>query len=85
MLLFGLLYNVAEIVTWAVVLFQFIAKLITGKTNDQLLLFGRSLSLYIYEIWRFLTFNSEDLPFPFAEWPKATATDVQDPLHKTEG
>jgi len=85
MLLFGLLYNVAEIVTWAVVLFQFIAKLITGKTNDQLLLFGRSLSLYIYEIWRFLTFNSEKLPFPFAEWPKATATDVQDPLHKTEG
>ncbi len=69
MVLFALIYQVAEIVMLAVVVFQFLTKLITGKTNVQLLAFGRSLSVFVYQIWRFLTFNSEEMPFPFAQWP----------------
>jgi hypothetical protein len=69
MLLFWLIYNVAEIVMIAVALFQFVVTLFTGKANLRVLEFGQSLSIYIYQVWRFLTFNSEELPFPFAAWP----------------
>jgi hypothetical protein len=74
MVLFLLIYNVAEMVMLASVLFQFITKLLTGKTNRRILEFGQSLSLFIYQVWRFLTFNSESLPFPFAPWPESKVT-----------
>ncbi len=72
MLLFALIYGVAEFVLGAVVIFQFVAILVSGKTNERLRDFGGSLSTFIYQILVFLTFNSESLPFPFAPWP-ATA------------
>ncbi len=70
MLLFLLLYSLAEIVIAAVVVFQFISKAITGKTNQRLLEFGQSLSLYVYQAMRFFTYNSEEKPFPFGPWPE---------------
>lgn len=79
MLLFVVIYNIAEILMGAVAVFQFIYKLVTDNTNTQLLNFGQSLSLFIYQIWRFLTFNSETLPFPFASWPKPEDSPVQPP------
>lgn len=70
MLLFALIYSVAEVVIAAVVIFQFIGMLILARTNEQLLRLGQSLSTYIYEILLFLTFKSETKPYPFDKWPK---------------
>ena len=75
MLLFIVIFHVAEFVIGAVVLLQFLFTLVTGAPNARLLQFGQSLSRYVYQILRFLTFNSEDLPFPFTEWPVADNTD----------
>lgn len=75
MLLFLIIYGVTEIVIYAVVIFQFFAVLITGQSNQQLLVFGQSLSTFVYQIMRFLTFNSEQLPFPIGAWPKSTPAD----------
>jgi len=69
MLLFIVIYHVAEVVVGAVVLLQFLFTLATGETNARLLRFGQSLTDYVYGILRFLTFNSEDMPFPFSDWP----------------
>lgn len=69
MLLFGIIYSLAELVAIAVVVLQFLIRLVTGKSNLQLLDFGMAISVYIYQIWRFLTFNSEELPYPFGRWP----------------
>jgi hypothetical protein len=69
MLLLVILYSVAELVISAVVLFQIVLNLFTGESNKRLLLFGNQLSRYVYEILLYLTYNSEDLPFPFSEWP----------------
>lgn len=74
MLLFIVIYHVAEFVVGAVVLLQFLFTLVTGQTNARLLRFGQSLSDYVYQILRFLTFNSEDLPFPFNDWPAGDTT-----------
>lgn len=69
MILFGILFKVAEIVMWVTVLFQALMTLVSGVPNEQARRFGQSLSLYVYEIWRFLTYNSEQKPFPMGEWP----------------
>lgn len=68
-LLFVLLYSLAEIVLLAVVAIQFGFVLIRDQRNRHLLTFGAGLSKYSYQILRFMTFNSEDKPFPFASWP----------------
>lgn len=70
MLLFAVIYSVAEIVVVVVVVFQFFCVLITGSRNTQVLDLGRDLSAYVYDILLFETFNSERLPFPFADWPR---------------
>jgi len=69
MLLFVAIYNVAAVLIGAVAILQFAWKLISGETNPRLLSFGEDLSRYFYQILRYLTFNTEEKPFPFADWP----------------
>ncbi len=70
MLLFAVFYSIAEVVIVVVILFQFLLKLFTGKTNQRLLTLGQSLSTYLYQVMLFQTFNSSDYPYPFSAWPK---------------
>ncbi len=69
MLLFAVLYSVAEVVITVVVVFQFLSVIITGKTQENVQQFGAQLSAYAYQVFRFLTYNSEELPYPFSDWP----------------
>ncbi|MFW2403946.1 MAG: DUF4389 domain-containing protein [Gammaproteobacteria bacterium] len=63
--------GVARIVTGAVVVVQFFWVLFTGSPNENLLAFGQSLASYVYQIVRYLTFNTEQRPFPFdLDWPE---------------
>ena len=71
MVLFVIIYYVAEWLVVAVAVFQFVVVLITGKQNGNLTTFGDGLSRFVYQIAKFLTFNTEDKPFPFSEWPGA--------------
>jgi hypothetical protein len=68
-LLFVILYGVAEAVLGVIVIVQFGFKLITHETNDNLLNFSTGLNKYIYKILQFMTFNSNEKPFPFSDWP----------------
>jgi hypothetical protein len=70
MLMFALFYGIAEFVLFAVVLFQFLFKLFTGKTNIRLLKLGKGLASYIYQIIQYLTFNSDYKSYPLGAWPK---------------
>lgn len=69
MLLFAALLQVAGIIMWVLVILQFVFSLITGQDNANLRSFGHSLSTFIYQTLKFLTYNSEEKPFPFADWP----------------
>lgn len=69
MLLFALVLCVVTYVVATVVALQFIWHLAKGEANSRLKHFGRSLSRYIEQVLCFLTYNSEDKPFPFADWP----------------
>lgn len=77
MLIFMVLLGVTKFVSFVVILVQFLTVLFTAETNEKLVKFGKSLSLYQYEIMLFLTYNSEAHPYPIGEWPEATeATEV---------
>ncbi len=67
--LFVILYSVAEAVLGAIVIVQFGFKLITLETNKKLLDFSVGLNKYIYGILQFMTFNSDEKPYPFSDWP----------------
>lgn len=70
MLVVMLLYSVSRAVVGIVVLLQFFWVLLTGETNARLGRLGRSLATYTYQIVQYLTFNTEDRPFPFdLDWP----------------
>lgn len=70
MLLFLVFYSVAKVIIFAVIAFQFVLTLLTGQTNERLIKLGQSLCTYVYQILSFLTFNSNQHPYPFAPWPK---------------
>lgn len=71
--IYALLYTLAEIVLFGVVIAQFVIKLITGSVNQRLLDLGYSTSTYVYQIFLYLTFVSEERPFPFNPWPERKA------------
>lgn len=77
MLLFVVLYSITELVVAAVVIIQFLIHLLLKETNKQLLDFGHSLGRYIYQILLFQTFNTEEKPFPFNDWPHSTKDNEQ--------
>ncbi len=76
MLLFSFLAGIADFVLFAVVIFQFVHKLLTGKTNERLLKLGHGLASYVYQVIQFLTFNSDYHPYPLGAWPKAEPKSV---------
>ena len=70
MLIYAFLYTIAEIVLFAIIIFQFLLKLFTGDTNERLRKLGQGLSTYIYQILQYMNFNSNYQPYPFGAWPK---------------
>lgn len=82
MLLYAVFLQVSGIVMWVVVSLQFIFSLLTGRDNLQLRSFGGALSKFIFQSLQFLTYNTEEKPFPFSDWPEAdvadTASEVQE-------
>ncbi len=72
MIVMAIAWSIAVLVTSAVVVLNFLYVLLTGKTNSRLTEFGQSLASYLYQIVRFMTFNTDTRPFPIdAEWPSA--------------
>lgn len=70
MIVMILIWGISRIVVLAVVAIQFFWVLFTGETNQQLRQFGQSLAIYTYQIVRYLTFNTNERPFPFDQsWP----------------
>ena len=68
MLVFAAIGALVRMILWTVIILQVASTLLTGKANQNILSFERSLSVYIYHIMLFLTFNTETLPFPFSAW-----------------
>lgn len=70
-LIFAVIFSITEVILAAVVVFQFLATLFTGETNTRLREFGMSLAAFLYQVVSFVTFNSDEKPFPFGPWPES--------------
>jgi hypothetical protein len=75
MVLFALLVMAARLVVSIVVVLQFALVLVFGKDNENLRNLGQGLGKWVYQAIMFLTFNSNDKPFPFDEWPVLDPTE----------
>ena len=72
MLISCVFLTIASLVGTVVVVLGFFWVLFSGETNRQVQQVGQSIASYVYEIIRYLTFNSDDKPFPLGgEWPSA--------------
>ncbi len=78
MILFVVLWSLSSMLVLAVVVLQFFWMLITGDTNHRLLVLGRSLATYSYEIVSYLTYSTEEQPFPFSDWPQGPPRTSED-------
>ncbi|MBX3587828.1 MAG: DUF4389 domain-containing protein [Ramlibacter sp.] len=69
MLLMAIAFQLSAWVLGAIALLQLVLAAFAGGPNARLRRFGQSLGRYLAQVTGFLTFASEEAPFPFADWP----------------
>ncbi len=69
MVLFAVIFSIAEFVVLAVAVVQFFMRLATGRVNGELQALGPRLGQYMLQIVAFETFATEQRPYPFAPFP----------------
>ncbi|MEE2891350.1 MAG: DUF4389 domain-containing protein [Pseudomonadota bacterium] len=62
-------YSVAEFVIALIAIVQIVAVALSGDVNERILRPGRNVGAYARQIFDFVTFNNETVPFPFSDWP----------------
>jgi hypothetical protein len=70
-LLFLPIYEICNFLVLLTTLFQFAILPITLKHSEPLRSFANWVISYEYRIWRYISLNSSQRPFPFAEFPPA--------------
>ncbi|CAD5198052.1 DUF4389 domain-containing protein [Pseudomonas sp. FEN] len=75
MLVFLLVWQVAQFILGGVVLVQLVYRLFYGAPSANLMNFGDSLSQFLAQIGRFGSFHTEQKPWPFADWPAPRVPD----------
>jgi hypothetical protein len=68
--LFYIIYKIVDLIVLALLLLQILISTFTDAPNKQLQDFGTSLSLYAKQIIAFISFASDEKPYPFSDWPK---------------
>lgn len=69
MLLMGLAFHIAITILGALALVQLLFAAVSDGPNERLQHFGRGLGQYLRQITDFVSFASEEVPFPFSDWP----------------
>ncbi|MDP4567600.1 DUF4389 domain-containing protein [Pseudomonas sp. LPH60] len=79
MLVFVMVWQLAQFLLGALVLVQLVYRLIYGAPNAGLMNFGDSLSQFLAQIGRFGSFHTEQKPWPFSDWPTPRAPEGEAP------
>lgn len=69
MILMAMAFHVAATLLGVLAVVQLVLSIVTDGPNERLQRFGRSLGQYLRQITEFLSFASEEAPFPFSDWP----------------
>lgn len=73
MLLMMAAFHIAAWVLFFTALLQLVLAAVTDAPNPRLTGFGHSVGRYLGQIADFGSFTTEELPFPFSDWPSADA------------
>lgn len=79
MLIFAMIAGLVRMLIWVIILIQLGTVIFTGGVNKHLLIFGHRLSTYLFHMLLFLTFNTDELAFPFASWDLTNSADLPKP------
>lgn len=72
-LFFWIVARLVAVVLWFVVLFELCYALITKRPpSSRVVRFGHRLVRYEFDIGQFVTYNQEELPFPFNDFADET-------------
>ncbi|MGR6874634.1 DUF4389 domain-containing protein [Pseudomonas sp. HK3] len=74
MVLFFVVYRIVDILVLLVAISQWFYVLLTGDANQGLSNFAKGLSLYVAQIIDYLSYNNEEKPYPFTDWPVEKTT-----------
>ena len=69
------LYVIIPAIVLVLMLTQMLFVFITGDSNDNLRVLGTALSKYIFEVLQFLSYASDNRPFPFSAFPSVENDD----------
>ncbi len=83
-IIFGVILHFLFGIIWLLVIFQFITKVITGNLNQHLSNFSGGLTQFAFQILLYITFQSEERPFPFSPWPGDKNSVVEDSAEALE-
>ena len=79
-LLFCIVFSFMDIVLFLIALVQAVSSVVSGEPSQTLRNYGNRLASYLKQIANYVSFASDDKPFPFADFPKDTLVeDEQDP------
>ena len=68
-LLFLFIYTWAYVVLWLVAILQFLFNLFTNSQNSNLSKLGAGFRVYMVQIINIVTYQEQEKPFPFSEFP----------------
>ena len=66
---FGLFFYLIKFLIGVCLLFQAAMQVCTGHTNSRLLLFTGDLNRFAFHVLQYVTYTSDQRPFPFSDWP----------------
>lgn len=69
MILMAMAFYLATMLLCALAFVQFVLALVSDAPNARLCTFGQSLGRYLRQIADFVSFATEEAPFPFSDWP----------------
>lgn len=75
MALFFGLFGIARLLLWVLVVFQLLAHMLTGRVTAVGVRWGKALSNWIHKMLLFMSYNTEQMPFPFAAFGVAADED----------
>ena len=68
-IMFLVILGIVMFIVKVVVIFQFIFLFSTRKPNESVRQFSNKISTYGYRIFRYVTLNESQRPFPFTDFP----------------
>ena len=69
MILMAMAFHLATMLLGLLAVVQFVLSLVSDAPNLRLCAFGQGLGRYLRQIADFMSFATEEVPFPFSDWP----------------